>query len=87
MKHITRLICLAGVVTLAACGGAAEHAHDEDGAAHAHDGGEMHSHDGDHMHEAPATEAFYGDAAADEDAAAAETLHSHDDGEPHTHDH
>lgn len=78
MRTIARLICLFGILSLAACGGAEDdHVHEDGAAAHAHDGGEahaphgeeLHEHtDGDHAESAPVTEAFYGDDAGTADA-------------------
>jgi hypothetical protein len=102
MNNIARLICVLGILSLTACGGEADHAHDEGSATHAHDDGEVHANDGEqphehgnetHVHEAPATEAFYGDeadaseATPEPDTAEPADVHAHGDGEPHTHDH
>ena len=104
MRAIARLICLFGILSLVACGAAeSDHALDEGGEAHAHDGADMHEHaEGGHAHDAPETEAFYADEAGTVDAAPdpgvtedadqkkdedAAEIHAHGEGEPHTHDH
>lgn len=72
MKPIATLICLLGILSLAACGADEDHSHDEGTASHSHAGNEVHANDGgqayehrndDHAHDATATQAFYGDEA------------------------
>lgn len=98
MNNFAKQICVLGILSLTACGGEQDHAHEEGTAAHAHNGGDAHAHDGDELHEhgdgsdshkAPETEAFYGDEASSDDAASSDPsseMHDHGDGELHTHD-